>query len=150
MTWEARLAWLLRAWRLHRPDSPFQDPEVFARALAGHGCDASPEHVLAWESGVADPPYAAWIGYERVLGLRHCALDSCREYLRVFLPAGTVPRLTSSSSDSCVSRRRLLAGNTPPRMCDRMKSAARLSSKRFSVLRLGSLVIWSSSGGLPT
>ena len=94
VSWEGRLAWLLRAWRLHQPDSPFHDPAAFARALASHGCPATPDQVLAWESGLADPPYAAWIGYERALGLRHCALASCREYLRVFLPAGSLPRLT--------------------------------------------------------
>jgi hypothetical protein len=85
---------LLRAWRLHQPDSPFRDPVAFSRALASHGFDASADQILAWESGLADPTYAAWIGYERVLGLRHCALASCREYLRVFLPAGSLPRLT--------------------------------------------------------
>ncbi|MET1058551.1 MAG: hypothetical protein ABWX84_03075, partial [Nocardioides sp.] len=94
MSWEKRLAWLLRAWRRHQPDSSFHDPVAFSRALAAHGCDASPDQVLAWESGLADPTYAAWIGYERALGLRHCALASCREYLRVFLPAGSLPRLT--------------------------------------------------------
>ena len=94
MSWEGRLAWLLRAWRLHQPDSPFHDPAAFARALASHGCHTSPEQILAWESGLADPTYDAWIGYERALGLRHCALASCREYLRVFLPAGSLPRLT--------------------------------------------------------
>ena len=94
MSWEGRLAWLLRAWRLHQPDSPFHDPAAFSRALASHGCHASPEQILAWESGLADPTYDAWIGYEKALGLRHCALASCREYLRVFLPAGSLPRLT--------------------------------------------------------
>ena len=88
MSWEGRLAWLLRAWRLHQPDSPYHDAAAFSRALASHGCPASPDQVLAWESGLVDPPYVAWIGYERVMGLRHCALSSCREYLRVFLPAG--------------------------------------------------------------
>ena len=94
MSWEGRLAWLLRAWRRHQPGSPFHDPAVFARALGAHGCPATPEQVLAWESGFEDPPYAAWIGYERTMGLRHCALASCREYLRVFLPAGSMPRLS--------------------------------------------------------
>ena len=98
MSWEGRLAWLLRAWRLHRPDSPFHDPVVFSRALASHGCEASPDQILAWESGLMDPPYVAWTGYERALGLRFCALASCREYLRVFLPAGSLPRLTGPES----------------------------------------------------
>jgi hypothetical protein len=93
VSWEGRLAWLLRAWRLHQPDSPFHDPAAFARALALHGYPASPDQILAWESGLADPTYGAWIGYEKALGLRHCALVSCREYLRVFLPAGSLPRL---------------------------------------------------------
>ena len=94
MSWEGRLAWLLRAWRRHQPDSAFHNPATFARALAAHGCVVTPDQVLAWESGLADPPYTAWIGYERALGLRHCSLASCREYLRVYLPAGSLPLLT--------------------------------------------------------
>jgi hypothetical protein len=70
---------------------------VFARALTAHGCEASADQVLAWESGLADPTYVAWIGYERALGLRHCSLASSREYLRVYLPAGSLPRLTGPS-----------------------------------------------------
>lgn len=94
MSWEGRLAWLLRAWRRHQPGSAFHDPAAFVHALAAHGCPATADQVLAWESGLADPTYAAWIGYERALGLRHCSLASSREYLRVFLPAGSLPRLT--------------------------------------------------------
>ena len=43
VSWEGRLAWLLRAWRLHQPDSPYHDPAVFSRALASHGCPATPD-----------------------------------------------------------------------------------------------------------
>ena len=117
MTWEARLAWLLRAWRLHQPDSPFLDPAAFCHALASHGCAATPEEVLAWESGLADPPYAAWMGYERVLGLRHCALASCREYLRVFLPAGSVPRL-AGPGDPAEDRATAHVGQDRERLLD--------------------------------
>jgi hypothetical protein len=90
----------LRAWRRHQPDSAFHDPATFARALTAHGCAATPDQVLAWESGLADPTYSAWIGYERALGLRHCSLASSREYLRVFLPAGSLPRLTGPGAPS--------------------------------------------------
>ena len=115
MSWEGRLAWLLRAWRRHQPDSAFHDPATFARALAAHGCAATPDQILAWESGLADPTYAAWIGYERALGLRHCSLASSREYLRVYLPTGSLPRLTGPGAPtdgpgrhSTSDRRRLL------------------------------------------
>ncbi|RYP85207.1 hypothetical protein EKO23_13190 [Nocardioides guangzhouensis] len=113
MSWTGRLAWLLRSWRLHRPDAPLADPAAFARALTGNGCPATPEQVVAWESGAVDPPYAAWVGYERVLGLDHCLLASSREYLRVSLPAGSLPQVlapTDKDSDHFEhDRKRLLA-----------------------------------------
>ena len=113
MSWTGRLAWLLRSWRLHRPDAPLSDPAAFARALSAHGCEATREQVVAWESGAVDPPYAAWIGYERALGLQHCLLASSREYLRVSLPAGSLPSVlapTDRDSDHFEhDRKRLLA-----------------------------------------
>ena len=135
VSWEGRLAWLLRAWRLHQPDSPFHDPAAFSRALASHGCPASPDQILAWESGLADPPYGAWIGYERALGLRHCALASCREYLRVFLPAGSVPRLTG--------RRAPRPRTRPPRTSARTASGCWTPRSSGSVRRSSG---WRSPG----
>ena len=97
MSWEAHLAWLLRTWRLRRPADPSADAGRFARSLTALGTPATADQVLAWESGLADPTYGAWIGYENVLGRPHCELASCREYLRVSLPAGSLPRLAPPS-----------------------------------------------------
>ena len=91
MSWEGHLAWLLRTWRLRQPADPTADASVFARSLTAHGTPATADQVLAWESGLADPTYGAWIGYENALGRPHCELASCREYLRVSLPAASNP-----------------------------------------------------------
>jgi hypothetical protein len=143
VSWRGRLAWLLRSWRLHRPDAPLGDPAAFAAALTTHGCPATADRVVGWESGAVDPPYAAWIGYERVLGVEHCLLASAREYLRVSLPGGTLPTVLAASHEdadhAAAERERLLA----------LAAAGAATPTQWTslALHLAGDASWSQSGG---